>query len=314
MQKSIHAQKLNIFGVMVLLSIAIASILSVLFSKCLGVFILNENQLLYLFSAMAQVIGSVFGLTLTAYVFFVDKFKDSTSEDETLYDAVSALLNLYFHSLIILAALCGTVILICAAGIICLYNWVEIYAFVINEAVLLFLIGIVAILIFGVMLLDPKKLSKELKRMKEDAEKKDPYSVKDDLGDFTAFLKTYNMLERLIKDFAELRMDEQVISLYSTYNFKTRKPQILQALEILNRQEIIRGALLNEINTFRIYRNGLVHGVDFNVTKGACDRILEIYTALKNAYDVFRTEGVTPEEQQAAIKKMYDLDRKTETV
>lgn len=308
--QSIQSKKFSIFSVVVLLSVSIATILSVIFCSCLEIFSLNENQLLYLFSAMAQVIGSVFGLTLTAYIFFMDKFKDSSYEDETLYDAVSALLDLYFHDLAVLAALCGTVILISVLGIICLYNCMEIYSFVINEAVLLFLIGITAILIFGVMLLDPKKLNKELKRMKENAEKSDPYAIKDDLGDFTVFLKTYNMLERLIKDFAELCMDKQVMSLYNTYyNSKTRKPQIIQALETLNRQEIIGGTLLDEINTFRIYRNGLVHGVDFNVTKSACDRILEIYDALKNAYDVFELGGVTTEEWQAAIRKVYDLSR-----
>lgn len=312
--QNVQSKKLSIFSVVVLLSVVLATILSVFFSNCLKILFLNENQLLYLFSAMAQVIGSVFSLTLTAYVFFVDKFKDSTSEDDTLYDAVSALLNLYFHILIILAALCGTIILICVAGIICLHNWMEIYSFMVNEAVLLFLIDIAAILTFGVMLLDPKKLNKELKRMKEDAEKNDPYSVKDDFGDFTTFLKTYNMLERLIKDFAELCVDKQLDSIYNTYNSKTRKPQIIQALEILNRREIINGALLDEINTFRIYRNGLVHGVDFNVTKGACDRILEIYNTLKTAHDIFEQEGATSEKWQTAINKVYDLSRKTETV
>lgn len=50
-----------------LLGVTVLNIIWALGGKPL--FILNENQLLYLFSSMAQIIGGVFGLTLTAYVF-----------------------------------------------------------------------------------------------------------------------------------------------------------------------------------------------------------------------------------------------------
>lgn len=298
--------KLSGFGVAVLLSCTIATVLSIIFAKYIHLFILNENQLLYLFSAMAQVMGSVFALTLTAYVFFIGKFKESTDGDDTLYDATSALLNSYFHILIVLAAVCGIVILTCIAGIIDLHNWMQIYPFVLNEAVFLFSIGIIAILLFGVMLLDPDKLYKELKHMKKDAEKNDPYSAKKDPGSFTDFLRTYNLLEQLIKDFANSCMDQQSVF---TYGSRNKKPQIIQALEELNRHEFINGVLLEEINTFRIYRNGLVHGVDFEVTEDVCKRILEIYSTLENAYDVFRKNGKYSEEWRIAIRKIYDLTR-----
>ena len=90
-QKKSH---LSCFGKVPLWSMGIATVLSVILSACCdALFVPNENQLLYLFSAMAQVIGGVFGLTLTAYVFFVDKFKESTRDDDTLYDATTAILN-----------------------------------------------------------------------------------------------------------------------------------------------------------------------------------------------------------------------------
>ena len=76
-------------------------------------YFLNENQLLYLFSVIAQVIGGLFGLTLTAYVFFIDKIKDSARDDETLYDATTALLSQCFHRLILIATVCGITIFLC---------------------------------------------------------------------------------------------------------------------------------------------------------------------------------------------------------
>ena len=73
--------------------------------------------------------------------------------------------------------------------------------------------------------------------------------------------------------------------------------------------EIVNGSLLNEINELRMYRNGLVHGVDFDVTQDVCDRISEIYDALTHAFDVFKNYGRNSEEWTAAIKKVYNLSR-----
>ena len=194
--------QLSYFGKILLWSIGIATVLSVILSACCdAIFVLNENQLLYLFSAMAQVIGGVFGLTLTAYVFFVDKFKESTKDDDTLYDATTAILNRYFHILILIAITCGLIILLCMIGIIDLHNWMAIYPFVINESLFLFLIGITAILTFGTMLLDPGKLDKEIKKMKKSAEKY-YQSTASASGDFRKFLRTYKLLEAVIIDFA----------------------------------------------------------------------------------------------------------------
>lgn len=297
-QKKNH---LSCFGKVILWSIGITTVLSVILSFFFdAIFVLNENQLLYLFSAMAQVIGGLFGLTLTAYVFFVDKFKESTKDDDILYDATTAILNRYFHILILIAIACGIIILFCMIGIIDLHNWMTIYPFIINESVFLFLIGITAILTFGTMLLDPEKLDKEIKRMKRSAEKY-YQSTASTSGDFREFLKTYNLLERLIIEFAQECMKNQ-----DSYRYNY-KPQIIQSLNVLGLNEIVNGSLLNEINELRMYRNGLVHGVDFDVTQDVCNRIAKIYDTLKYAFAVFRDYGRNSEEWTVAIRKIYDL-------
>ena len=78
---------------------------------------------------------------------------------------------------------------------------------------------------------------------------------------------------------------------------------------MLGFNEIVNGSLLNEINELRMYRNGLVHGVDFDVAQDACDRISEIYDALRQAFEVFKNHGRNSEEWTAAIKKVYKLSR-----
>lgn len=295
-------KNLSLFSKILLLSLGISTILCVIFSVCCNViFLLNENQLLYLFSAMAQVISGVFGLTLTAYVFFVDKFKESAKDNDILYDATTTLLNRYFHNLILLAITCGLIIFLCIIGIIDLHNWMVVYPFIINESVSLFLIGIVAVLTFGTMLLDPGKLDKEIKKMKKSAEKYYQSEASSISGDFRDFLKTYNLLEHLIIDFAEECIKER-----KDYRYDYR-PQIIQSIKVLNLCQIINGSLMNEINELRMYRNGLVHGVDFNVTQDVCERISVIYNTLQHAFEVFKNKEKDSEGWTEAIKKVYSL-------
>lgn len=292
------------FSITVLTGLCVVTIINVFSSIFLNpIFILNENQLLYLFSAMAQIMGGVFGLTLTAYVFFVDKFKESAKNDDTYYDATDVLLSRYFYILILIAVTCGATIVMCIAGIVTLHNWTIVYPFILRESVLIFFVGIISILVFGTMLLDPKKLDKEIVKMKKQAEEHYKAKGSTQAGDFTKFLRTYNLLEQVIIEFAKARVKGQ-----TTY-YQNYRPQIIQSLKILNTTEIINRSLLSEINEFRIYRNGLVHGVDFNVTQNACNRISDIYKALKDAFDVFKNNGTDSKEWREAIEKINNLTR-----
>lgn len=300
-----RVKRRSYFEKILLLSIVSFTVLSIVLSVChCTIFILDDNQLLYLFSTMAQVTGGMFGLTLTAYVFFIDKFKRSTRDDDTLYDATSALLNRYFHILILVATISGITISLCILGIIDLHNWMSIYPFIINECVLVFLIGISAILIFGMMLLDPQKLDKELGKMKKDAERY--YQSTSTSGDFREFLKNYNLLEHLIVDFASEYMKHQISFDYSPRN---SRPQIIQSLQILCKNEILTASLVDELNELRMYRNGLVHGVNFTVSQDVCDRVLTIYNTLNQAFDVFKNKRTDSREREIAIKKVHNLSR-----
>ena len=278
-----------------------ATIISLFFAYfCDVIFYLNDNQLLYVFSTMAQVTGGLFGLTLTAYVYFADKFKESTRGDDILYDATMSILTRHFYNLILIGVTCGIVICLCIFGIVDMNTWMWIYSFVINEGVLLFIVLIVAILIFGIMLLDPKKLDKEVARLKEDAEKYYQSNTNEE-GDFREFLKTYNMLEQLLIKFAQACMIDNNWSIYNN------RPQIIQSLKVLIRSEIVNYILVDEINELRMYRNALVHGIDFSINQEVCNRILKIYETLNGAFEVYKGNGRNSEEWQRAINKVYNL-------
>lgn len=289
----------NIFSEAVKIGIIIATIFSVLLSFC-KIFILNESQLLYLFSVMAQVVGGTFGLTLTAYIFFVGKLREIAEDDDIYYDAINSLLNNYFCDLFLIAITCGIAIIFCVIGIITLNNWISIFPLIINTSVLFSLIGILAILSFGIMLLNPRKIDNEIEKLKKSADAF--YNIEsDNSGDFGEFLRTYNMLESLIITFAEKFLNT------NNYNYTNYKPRIIQSLKVLAKNQIINGELLSEINELRMYRNALVHGVDFSVSQNVCERILEIYSRLNKTYEVFCNYGIKSSEWDSMIKEQYNF-------
>lgn len=270
-------------------------------------FVLNENQILYLLSSMAQIIGGVFGLTLTAYVFFVDKFKDSTQGDDTYYDATRAILKRFFQTLVTVAICSGLTILTCILGIVALHNWTIAYSFVINQGVLLFVISLISILFFGGMLLDPDKLDKEIKRQVAAVT---PTKQVSNVGDFTEFLKYYNLLQETIIAFAGSLVYNKEVNILE---FRQYKPQIIQSLRVLVITEVINGALREEIDNLRMYRNGLVHGINFTISQSVIDRVIEIYTAVEAAYEGYKANPRNKAMHKAAIQKIHDLTRSNGT-
>jgi len=299
-------KKLSRFSRIIICSLIVATLISLFFTCfCITIFELNENQLLYLFSTMAQVTGGLFGLTLTAYIFFVDKFKESTRGDDILYDATMSILDRYFRNLSWIGIMCGVIIFLCVFGIIDMHNWLIIYPFVINQGVILFIVLTISILTFGIALLDPNKLDKEVKRLKNDAEKHYKSDASEE-GDFREFLKTYNLLEHLIINFAEACLSENKRFLYD-YN-----PQIIQSLKVLTKSDIIDYILINEINELRMYRNALVHGIDFSIAQEVCNRMQKIYETLNNAFEIYQEKGRDSEEWKYAKQKIYELSEQEE--
>lgn len=179
-------------GIAVFLTIA-----SVVIAKYqIVMFDVDQTQMSTLFTTTAQIVGGLYGLTLTAYVFFVDKFRDSTKDDETLYDATNSVLSNLFAGLISISILCGLINVTSLFGIANLGRLSAVEYWLINENVLVFVLEIVAILFFGVQLLDPKKLDKELNRMKRADDKKN--STLDDppkKENVAEFFELYNKLE-----------------------------------------------------------------------------------------------------------------------
>ena len=88
------------------------------------------------------------------------------------------------------------------------------------------------------------------------------------------------------------------------------KPQIIQSLKVLTKSDIIDYNLLNEINELRMYRNALVHGIDFTIAQEVCDYILKIYEILKSAFEIYQEKEEIQKNGKMRNKKYMNYQNK----
>lgn len=250
--------------------------------------LLNENQILYLMSTMAQVIAGLFGLVLAAYAIIDPKLKDAGSKDEQLADIVEILRYKYFDNIIVLSIMCAITIISCLLTL-SLYDEFsnKSLSIFLNQSTLLCIGSIILFLYFGCSLLNPNALSKLSKGELENINKE--YGDID--KDFKPFVAYYNRLEALIIGFASDLMNQE-LKLPNSYNYvdyKKKHIQIIQALEILNMREIINRNIYKKIDELRRYRNALVHSLDDEkVNPIIFEELKELYEKI---YDVYQSKG-----------------------
>lgn len=215
-------------------------------------------------STCSEVLAGLYGITLTGYIFFADRFKDTSDEDESLYDAVQALLLRYNHMAGFISLMCLFCIIL-AEGIV-LYGTNTLlpqglYRFWINETLLLCFCTFDLILYFVISVLDPHKV----KRIS--SHKKAKISEDQTLGNPEEFMAVWQEIE---DNLFALRED-----LISTMRFipgaGKGKPQIVQTLEILRNYGRINHNLWRKLDKLRQYHNLTLHDVNMAVSQEMCD-------------------------------------------
>lgn len=282
-------------------SVVVLLIANLIISLCsTPIVYLNENQILYAMSTLAQVIAGLFGLVLAAYAIIDPKLKDIGNQSKQSSDYVDTLRSRYFQNIIVLSVICAITIL-SSLLTINLYTEVsdKLFSILISQASIFGFFSILCFLYFGCSLLNPNALEKISKEEKKEIEDGYGSNLMDD--DFKPFVAYYNKLESLIFEFATELMDKD---LQGTINLKYRngRMQIFQALDILVMNEIINRQLYEKIDELRRYRNALVHSTDdqkvipqiFNELKELYSKLFEVY---KNKDD--------QEERIRAIQNLY---------
>ena len=227
-------------------------------------------------STCSEVLAGLYGITLTGYIFFADRFKDTSRDDESLYDAVQALLLRYNH----LAGFISLMCLICtvmAEGIV-LYGTntllpAGLHRFWINETLLLSFGTFNLILYFVISVLDPHKVARISNQ------KKAKISEDTTSGDIEEFMGLWGEIEENLLDLREELIKK--MRFIPGANAKG-KPQMVQTLEVLRNYGRISMSLWRKLDKLRQYHNLTLHDVNMAVSQEMCDLAKSVCAELKN--------------------------------
>jgi len=225
-------------------------------------------------STCSEVIAGLYGITLTGYIFFADRFKDTSQEDESLYDAVQALLLRYNHLAGFISLMC-LVCIILAEGIV-LYGTNALlsrgaYHFWVNETLLLCFCTFDLILYFVISVLDPHKVNRI------SSQKKSKISEDAAVGNPEEFLAVWREIEENLYSLRE----ELVSKMRFIPGAGKGKPQIVQTLEVLRNYGRINYNLWRRLDKLRQYHNWSLHDVNMAVSQEMCDLAKEVLAELE---------------------------------
>ena len=232
----------------------------IIYSSINSFILLNENRVLYISSTLSQVVATLFGLSITGYIFLDGKLKNDVEEDESLIDIVGDLKAKYKLKILFTGSLTCVSIFLCIINM-CLSTNIFISIFVFDNSLVFTFFSIVEIILFVKKIIDPEKIQKESyigKRQLEEKleEKTDNFSEQNDSDkvNLEDFLITYNNIESKISNLVS-----SSVRVNGKYN------NMHQNLKILKSGKKIDMKLLEKIDILRRYRNYLVHGRDIIV-------------------------------------------------
>lgn len=246
---------------------------------------LSENQILYIYSSLAQVIGALLGLTIAGYSVIDTKIQSLGTTDDTITDYTDKLRYDYFHALMFIIAFSVIDIIFCLITLAIYKSDIFIWylPFFMTESILLFLLIMEEVIRFA-LYLNPSSL--KIKGSQEKQIIDNEYQTTGESQDnFSAFITYYNLLEQLLKKYAcELIQNTQ-----SAY-----KLQFFEVLDILLENKIINKDIYNSINELRKYRNALVHSLesDKTVNPKIYEKLQKIYNLIKDIYENRNDEKV----------------------
>lgn len=264
------------FGILSVGVISVIAQIMVVLDCIFPVMMQTPDAVSSVMSTCSEVVAGLYGITLTGYIFFADRFQNTSKDDESLYDAVQALLLRYNHMAGIISVMC-LVCIVCAEGIV-LYGTNSIlpqglYRFVVNETLLLFFWTFDFILYFVISVLDPHKVSRI------STQKKTKLSGDATAGDPEEFMKIWGEIEDTLYALRE--------KLISTVRFvpgsgAKNKPQIIHTLEILRNYGRISQGLWRKLDKLRQYHNLALHDLSMTVSQEMCNLAKETLEELQS--------------------------------
>lgn len=241
------------------------------------ILVLNENQILYLYSTSAQVLGGIYGLTLTGFIFFRNELSREEFEDDTLTLAIENLKDRYFKILIFVTVLSiftlfmSNIVISAEHG-----NSSKLTIILMNITQSSFVINLFVIAYFIFDIITPKRIAKESKNIQQEV---DPMQDDNKKGSLEEFLTNYNKFESIIQKYGQAYQSE-----FENNTPKTRRISNIRLAEFILRAEKIDYQFFKEIRTLISLRNSIIHGADpivsEHIVKTSSDILERLATAL----------------------------------
>ncbi|MGP0209185.1 hypothetical protein [Pseudomonas sp. NCHU5232] len=244
------------------------------------VLILNENQILYLYSTTAQVLSAIYGLTLTGFIFFRNELSREEFGDESLEQAVEVLKRRYFRVLLFVTLLSMFTVLGCNFVIaVGGFKWRLIEVVFMNVTQVSFVVSLVVIAYFIFDVVAPRRIERASKAIQEEY---DPgYSV-GEKGSLEEFLTNYNALEEIIQKYGRAYQSNDAVS---DYRARKRISNVKLA-EFILRSERIDWSLFERIRSLITLRNSIIHGAEPVVSVEMVNQSKEVLEELSEALEL----------------------------
>jgi len=234
---------------------------------------LERDAVSSVMSTCSEVVAGLYGITLTGYIFFADRFQNTSKEDESLYDVVQALLIRYNR----MAGVISLLTLICiviAEGIVLYGNNTlmpeKLYRFLVDETLLLFFWSFNFILYFVISVLDPQKVDRISNQ------KRSKLSDDKDLGSLQEFLADYSAIEKRL-----MTLMEKLLSSSLPIPGRGKRPASVYTLETLRNYSRISFSLWRKLEKLRQYYNLTLHDPNMTVTQEMCVLAKEVLKDLE---------------------------------
>lgn len=276
--------------------IAVTTILSIIMPQ---LFYINENQILYYMSCLAQVTAALFALILAAYTIADTRLKSMAVNDDTLLDYIPELQNEHFHHIIRISVNCLMTVLLCFITIN-IYNALpqKLFSVLIVDTGVLGTVSIISLTLFVWAVCDPKAFQQKGEAIKDEMDRAYAGSMSTD--DFRVFLGYYNRLESLINKYAVEMLGDNI-----GYKYQRKQMPIFQSLDVLMSRGIFNEYVYTKIDEFRRYRNALVHSMSpESVNSGIYNELKEVYELLEKVY------SVNKEDKKECISELTDYCKK----
>lgn len=222
----------------------------------------------------AEVVAGLYGLTLTGYIFFLDRLQQRAESDEYLEDIIVLLKKRYHNMVLILSVVCFVVIASSFSFIIydasCGIIPQSIYCFWGFETILLVLVTLLFNIYFVIIVVDPDKLSRASLQYKQKISSSDT-----EFGSLQEFLQDYEDIEQLLME----KGKGLAVSQLGTNPWKAIKH--LNGKERLEIRKVMSDPLLKNLTKLSQYYSYMVFSQEMTVTKEMCQLAKEVKEGIK---------------------------------